>query len=544
MNNFISKIIEKNETNGLIFRFPPENSFHLHLGHAKAIHLNYILSKKYNGKFNLRIDDTNPTNEKNEYTESIINDLKWLGVEPSEILYASDYFEIMEHYALVLIEAGKAYVCDLTQDEWIEYRGVPTKPGKESPFRKRSIEENRKIFDDMCLGKYEEGEKVLRLKLDMNSPNLHMRDPIIYRIKKTPHHRRPVNDNGRPWNVLPMYDYAHCISDAIEGITYSLCTLEFEVHRPLYDWIINTIKETGVNLHNPRQIEFARLNVDYTILSKRKLLELVKANVVNGFDDPRMPTISGLKRRGYTAKSLFDFMDKVGIAKRENVIDVKLLEHSVREDLNTISHRRFAVLDPLKLIITNYPVDKVEKIKSINNPEDDSFGTRDIIFSRELWIEKEDFKEEANRKYKRLVVGRDIRLKNGYIINCTGCKKDDDGNILEVYAEYYPESRSGADNSNIKSKGTIHYISTENCFDAEVRLYDRLFKTSLPETLDDLNKESLIIKKSCKLENSLKEFEVGTPIQFERLGYFCVDENSTKENPIFNRTIELRSKWT
>jgi glutaminyl-tRNA synthetase len=543
MNNFITDIINS-EDNKKSFRFPPEPNGFLHLGHAKSIHLNFSLAENYKGTCNLRFDDTNPDAESEEYVSSIIKDLEWLGVEPTEVLYASDYFDIMEHYALLLIEAGKAYVCDLTQDEWVEYRGVPTKPGKESPFRKRTIEENREIFDDMCLGKYEEGEKVLRLKLDMTSSNLHMRDPIIYRIKKTPHHRRPTNDIGRPWNVLPMYDYAHCISDAIEGITYSLCTLEFEVHRPLYDWIIDSLKELGVDFEKPRQIEFARLNVDYTVLSKRKLLELVEKGIVSGWTDPRMPTISAMRRRGYTAKAIFDFMDKVGIAKRENVIDVKLLEHSVREDLNSISHRRFAVLDPLKLIITNYPEDKTEKIKSNNNPEDESFGTRELTFSRELWIEKEDFKEEANRKYKRLVIGRDVRLKNGYIVNCTGCKKDDDGNILEVYAEYYPKSRSGSDNSGIKTSGTIHYVSSEDCFDAEVRLYDRLFKTSSPETLDDLNEESLIIKKCCKLENSLKEFEVGTPIQFERLGYFCVDEDSTKENPIFNRTIELRNKWT
>lgn len=535
MDNFITEIIDndlKLESAGKVaVRFPPEPNGFLHLGHAKSMHLNFGIAKEYGGTCNLRFDNTNPDNQDRKYFDAIKEDVDWLGFKPSSTREAGSlgYMEFFLDVALHLIKEGHAYVCFLSKEEIAENRGVPTRPGVDSPQRDADILTNSVYFEKMCVGDIEDGEAVLRAKIDMSSPNLHMRDPIIYRIK-----------DGKVW---PMYDFAHCLSDAFEGITHSLCTLEFEVHRPLYEWVLE--KSDWDTYEMPKQIEFARLNLDYTVLSKRKLKELVDGNYVDGWDDPRMPTIAGLRRRGYTPDAIKNFMDKIGVAKRDNNIDIALLEHCLREELNKKAIRRFAVLDPLKLVITNFDKLLIDRLAAINNPEDADAGSREMTFSRELWIEKDDFREEANSKYKRMVVDRYTRLKYGYIVKCTGCLKDVDGNVVEVYAEYVPESRSGNDTSGIKPKGAIHWVSDRDCIEADVYLYDRLFKEKEPDSLEDfkdgINEDSLKVLKDCKLEASLENAELGVSYQFERLGYFCVETNS--KILTFNRTIELRSNW-
>jgi glutaminyl-tRNA synthetase len=545
--NFIESIIEEdlhnNKNEGRIhLRFPPEPNGYLHIGHAKSICLNFGLSESYNGLCNLRFDDTNPEKEDVEYVDSIKEDIKWLGFEWNDKpYYTSNYFGQLYQWAVKLIKDGKAYVDDQQQALISEQRGVPTRPGVESPGRKRSIEENLRLFEEMKTGLHPDGAMVLRAKVDMASPNMHMRDPIMYRILHEEHH-----NTGNEWNIYPMYDWAHGQSDFIEGITHSVCTLEFEVHRPLYDWFLDQIVEGG---YRPRQIEFARLNLSYTVMSKRKLLQLVNENYVNGWDDPRMPTISGLRRRGYTPESIRAFADRIGVAKRDNVIDVGLLEFSVREHLNQIAPRVFGVLNPVKVIITNYPEDKVEEMELINNPEDPDAGSRIVPFTRELYIEREDFMEDPPKKFFRMGPGREVRLKGGYIVKCEDFKKDKDGTISEIYCTYDPNTKSGSDTSGKKVKGTLHWVSASHSFDAEVRLYDRLFKDEDPASEMDrgfeeiLNPDSLKVLTNCKLEPSLKDAQIGDKFQFQRLGYFCVDKDSTTEKMVFNRTVPLRDSW-
>ncbi len=545
--NFIEAIIEEdlmnNKNEGRVhLRFPPEPNGYLHIGHAKSICLNFGLAEKYNGLCNLRFDDTNPTKEDTEYVDSIKEDIKWLGFQWHDApYYASDYFDKLYEWAVMLIKKGKAYVDEQPQEVISEQRGVPTRPGIESPYRNRPVEESLDLFERMKAGEFPDGSKVLRAKIDMSSPNMHMRDPIMYRILHAEHHR-----TGNKWNIYPMYDFAHGQSDYIEGITHSLCTLEFEIHRPLYDWFLDQIADGD---YRPRQIEFARLNLSYTVMSKRKLLELVEKKLVNGWDDPRMPTISGLRRRGYTPESIRNFADRIGIAKRDNVIDVGLLEFSVREHLNKIAPRVFGVLNPVKVIITNYPEDKTEEMELVNNPEDENSGTRKIPFSREIYIEKEDFMENPPKKFFRLGPGREVRLKGAYIIKCEDYKKDENGEITEIYCTYDPETRSGLSGAQRKVKGTLHWVSAKHCIDAEVRLYDRLFMDEDPTGHKDkdfkefLNPDSLKILKNCKLEPSLKTAKTGDKFQFQRLGYFCVDKDSAPENIIFNRTVPLRDSW-
>jgi len=545
--NFIESIIEEdlhnNKNEGRIhLRFPPEPNGYLHIGHAKSICLNFGLSESYNGLCNLRFDDTNPEKEDVEYVDSIKEDIKWLGFEwNDQPYYTSNYFGQLYEWAVKLIKDGKAYVDDQPQALISEQRGVPTRPGVESPGRKRSIEENLRLFEEMKTGVHPDGSMVLRAKVDMASPNMHMRDPIMYRILHEEHH-----NTGDEWNIYPMYDWAHGQSDFIEGITHSVCTLEFEVHRPLYDWFLDQIVEGD---YRPRQIEFARLNLSYTVMSKRKLLQLVNENYVNGWDDPRMPTISGLRRRGYTPESIRAFADRIGVAKRDNVIDVGLLEFSVREHLNQIAPRVFGVLNPVKVIITNYPEGKVEEMELINNPEDPDAGSRTVPFTRELYIEREDFMEDPPKKFFRMGPGREVRLKGGYIVKCEDFKKDVDGNIAEIYCTYDPNTKSGSDTSGKKVKGTLHWVSASHSFDAEIRLYDRLFKDEDPASEMDrgfeeiLNPDSLKILENCKLEPSLKDAKEGDKFQFQRLGYFCVDKDSTSEKMVFNRTVPLRDSW-
>ncbi len=544
--NFIESIIEEdinNNVNGgkVITRFPPEPNGYLHIGHAKSICLNFGLAIKYNGKCNLRFDDTNPITEETEYVESIKEDIAWLGFEWDEERYTSDYFGQLYEWARMLIRKGLAYVDDQSAEEISATRGTPTRPGVESPFRDRPVEENLDLFERMKKGEFPDGSKVLRARIDMSSPNMHLRDPAMYRIKKAEHHR-----TGGEWCIYPMYDFAHGQSDYIEGVTHSICTLEFEVHRPLYDWFLDHIAEGD---YRPRQYEFARLNLSYTVMSKRKLLELVDKCIVSGWDDPRMPTLSGLRRRGYTPASIRNFSDKVGVAKRENLIDVSLLEHSVREDLNKVALRRMAVLDPVKLIINNYP-ERDEMMSAVNNPEDPEAGRREMPFSRELYIERNDFMEDPPRKFFRLGPGRKVRLKYGYIIECTDYKKDPDtGMVTEVYCNYFPESRSGQDTSGIKVKGTIHWVSAAHAVRAEVRLYDRLFTVEDPagdkekDFKEFINPDSLKVIENCYVEPALKQVRPLEHFQFERLGYFCADQDSTKEKPVFNRTVALRDNW-
>ena len=547
--HFIQTIIEEDLRNGknekrVHTRFPPEPNGYLHIGHAKSICLNFGLAEQYNGLCNLRFDDTNPTKEEVEYVDSIKEDVRWLGFDwDNREYYASDYFEILYGYAVEIIKKGKAYVCDLSAAEISANRGTPTRPGVESPYRDRSVDENLDLFHRMRAGEFPEGSKVLRAKIDMSSPNMHMRDPIMYRIMFAHHHR-----TGDQWCIYPTYDYAHGQSDFIEGITHSICTLEFEVHRPLYDWFLDQIVEPG--FYRPRQYEFARLNLSYTIMSKRKLLELVKGKFVSGWDDPRMPTIGGLRRRGYTPESIRYFADRIGVAKRDNVIDVALLEHSIREDLNKIALRRMAVINPVKLVIDNYPDETVEYLDAINNPEDPEAGTRKMPFSKELFIEREDFMEDAPPKFFRLKPGGEVRLKYAYIIKCESIEKDENGEIKVIHCSYDPETRSGMPLSNRKVKATIHWLSAPHALSAEIRLFDRLFTAEMPDNVeegqdykDHLNPDSLKVNQGF-VENSFAEAQSLDKFQFERLGYFCVDPGSKNDKLIFNRTVTLRDAWT
>lgn len=541
--NFIEQAIEQDLAAGRFSavktRFPPEPNGYLHIGHAKSICLNFGLAKRYGGTCNLRFDDTNPTKEETEYVDSIQEDVRWLGFEWDELRYASDYFEQLYQWAVELIKQDKAYVCDLSGEQTREYRGTLTVPGKNSPNRDRSVEENLDLFARMRAGEFADGQRTLRAKIDMAAPNMTMRDPVMYRIMHARHHR-----TGDQWCIYPMYDWAHGQSDSLEGISFSLCTLEFENHRPLYDWFCQAL-----GIYHPRQIEFARLNLTYTVLSKRKLLQLVRDKHVQGWDDPRMPTISGLRRRGYTPESIRSFCAEIGVAKFNSTIDVVKLENAVREHLNRVAPRRMAVLDPVKLTITNWPEGEVEMVEAVNNPEDPAAGTRQVPFSGTLYIEREDFREEAPRKFFRLKKGGAVRLRAAYIIDCHDVVKDADGTIIEVLCTYDPETRSGA-GSDRKVKGTIHWVSAPQAADVEVRLYDRLFKVSHPDVaeeegqtfLDHLNPDS-IQTLTAKVEPALAECEVGEQVQFERLGYFVVDRDSTAPMRVYNRIVPLRDTW-
>lgn len=544
--NFLEQIITKdlagNKAAGRVHtRFPPEPNGYLHIGHAKSICLNFGLASQFNGKCNLRFDDTNPTKEEQEYVDSIKEDVRWLGFDWEEReFYASDYFEKLYAFAVFLIRKGKAYVCEMTAGEISGSRGTPAVPGKESPWRNRPVEESLDLFERMRKGEFPDGSKVLRAKIDMASPNMHMRDPVMYRILHAHHHR-----TGDDWCIYPMYDWAHGQSDYLEGITHSICTLEFEVHRPLYDWFLD---ELEVRNDRPRQIEFARLNLSYTIMSKRKLLSLVQEGQVSGWDDPRMPTISGLRRRGYTPASLRVFAERVGVAKRENVIEVGMLEHCVREDLNKTSARAMAVFNPVKLIIDNYPEDQVEELEGILNPENPEAGTRLIPFSKTLYIEREDFMEDPPKKFFRLFPGGEVRLKYAYIIRCDHVVKNDRGEVTEIHCTYDPETKSGMQ-SNKKVKGTLHWVSADHAVKAEVRLYDRLFSVPEPEDVEEgedfrkhLNPDSLVVT-SALIEPALAGVWPGQRFQFERNGYYCVDPDSRNDALVFNRTVALRDSW-
>jgi len=524
-------------------RFPPEPNGYLHIGHAKSICLNFGVADDFDGLCNLRFDDTNPTKEDIEYVESIQEDVRWLGFDwEDRLFYASDYFEQLYTYAEQLIQDGKAYVDSLTADEIREYRGTLTEPGTNSPYRDRSAEESLDLFRRMRSGEFPDGAYVLRARIDMASPNINMRDPTLYRIRHAAHHR-----TGDRWVIYPTYDYAHPISDAMEGITHSLCTLEFEDHRPLYDWVVDNIRHDAAFHSRPQQIEFARLNLNYTVMSKRKLLALVEQKLVAGWDDPRMPTIAGLRRRGCTPEAIRDFCARIGVAKKENVIDVALLEHTVREDLNRRARRALAVLRPLRVVIENYPDDRVEEVEAINNPEDPSAGTRRIPFSRVLYIEHDDFMEHPPKKFFRLSPGNEVRLRYAYILKCERVEKDGSGNILELRCTVDLDSLSGATSAR-RVKGTIHWVSAAHACNAEVRLYDRLFKSADPgqdgrDPLDDLNPDSLETVTACKVEPSLATAAAGTRLQFERLGYFSVDPDSRSGAPVFNRTVTLKDTW-
>lgn len=546
--NFIEQIVEsdlKAGKNGgrLNTRFPPEPNGYLHIGHAKAICMDFGIAEKFGGTCNLRFDDTNPVKEDVEYVDSIMEDIHWLGFDWGDRLYyASDYFPKLWDLAIRLIKEGKAYVDEQSSEEIARQKGTPTQPGIESPYRNRSVEENLDLFERMNKGEFEEGRFVLRAKIDMASPNMHFRDPIMYRIIKHPHHR-----TGTKWNVYPMYDFAHGQSDYFEGVTHSICTLEFEVHRPLYEYFV---KELADDSYCPRQIEFNRLNLTYTVMSKRKLLQLVKEGLVAGWDDPRMPTICGLRRRGYTPESIKNFIQKIGYTKYDGIISVSLLEHSIREDLNKTATRVSAVLNPVKLIITNYPENKVEYLETENNPEDPEAGTHQIPFTRVLYIERDDFMENPPKKFFRLAPDQEVRLKSAYIIKCTGIKKDSDGNVEEIYCEYDPDTRSGMSGSMRKVKGTLHWVSAEYSSTAEVRLYDRLFNVENPAEEKDvdfrelLNPDSLKIVDNCRIEPYLAEnAKPGNRYQFQRTGYFCVDPDSTDGHLVFNRTVSLKDSW-
>ena len=546
-SNFIKHIIEEdlknNRNDGKVHtRFPPEPNGYLHIGHAKSICLNFGMAARFSGICNLRMDDTNPSKEDKEYVNAITEDVRWLGYDwDDRLFYASDYFEQLYECSVRLIEAGKAYVCDLTPDEVRTHRGTLTEPGKESQYRNRSVAENLDLFERMRAGEFEDGFRTLRAKIDMASGNINMRDPVIYRIQREMHYR-----TGDKWCIYPMYDFAHCVSDSIEEITHSLCTLEFEDHRPLYDWFLEQL-----NVHRPQQIEFARLNLSYTILSKRKLLMLVEKKYVNGWDDPRMLTISGLRRRGYTPESIRDFCDRIGVAKKESTVDMALLEHCVREDLNKRANRVLAVLRPLKVVITNYPEDQVEEMDAINNPEDMNMGTRKVPFSRELYIEKDDFMEEPPKKFFRLAPGREVRLRYAYFIKCIHVVKDEQtGEISELHCTYDPATRGGDSPDGRKVKATLHWVSAGHSIEAEVRLYNHQFNKANPEEdaeeddfLSNLNHDSLEILKSCRLEPSLADAVPGDRCQFERIGYFCVDSDSSERHPVFNRTVTLKDTW-
>jgi glutaminyl-tRNA synthetase len=544
--HFIREIIlddlQTNKYGGRVHtRFPPEPNGYLHIGHAKSICLNFGLAREFGGKCNLRFDDTNPCKEEVEYVESIQEDVRWLGFEWDGLYYASDYFRQLYEWAILLIQKGKAYVCDLTADQLREYRGTLTEPGRESPWRNRSVDENLDLFTRMKAGEFPDGSRTLRAKIDMASPNLNMRDPVMYRILHAEHH-----NTGNEWCIYPMYDYAHGQSDSIEGITHSICTLEFEDHRPLYDWFI---REIGI--YAPQQIEFDRLNLTYTLLSKRKLLQLVQTGVVSGWDDPRMPTLSGIRRRGYTPEAIRTFCSRIGVSKTNGVVEMGLLEHAVREDLNLRAHRVMAVLKPLKLVIENYPEDRVELMEAVNNPEDPSYGVRQVPFTRELYIEQEDFREDPPKQYFRLSPGKEVRLRYGYLVTCTGVVKNERGEITEIRCTYDPATKGGNTPDGRKVKGTIHWVSASHAVEAEVRLYDYLFLTpdpnEAPEGQDwtaNLNPASLAVVPAAKCEPSLASSRPGDRFQFERLGYFCVDKDSAPGRLVFNRTIGLRDTWT
>jgi len=543
--NFIEEIVEEdlaNHKNGglVITRFPPEPNGYLHIGHAKSICLNFGLADKYGGKTNLRFDDTNPVKEDVEYVDSIREDVRWLGFNWENEFYASDYFEQLYDFAVQLIKKGLAYVDDSSAEQIAALKGTPTEPGKPSPFRDRSVEENLDLFARMRQGEFAEGSKVLRAKVDLASPNMHLRDPLMYRIKHAHHHR-----TGDQWCIYPMYDFAHGQSDAIEHITHSICTLEFEVHRPLYDWFIQQLE-----LFPSRQIEFARLNLTYTVMSKRKLLQLVQEGHVSGWDDPRMPTISGLRRRGFTPASIRAFADRIGVARRDNLIDVALLEYCIREDLNQTATRVMAVLDenPIKVVLTNYPEGQTEELITDNNPEDPNAGQRFMPFSRELYIEREDFMENPPKKFFRLSPGGMVRLKSAYIIRCEEVIKDANGEVTELRCTYIPESKSGSDTSGIKVQGTLHWVSVPHAITAEVRLYDRLFtvedlSNAEGDFKDHINPDSLQVLKKAYLEPSLQSAHAGDRFQFMRKGYFCLDADSTPESLVFNRTVTLKDTW-
>ena len=548
LNDFVRQKIredlKENKNDGRVHtRFPPEPNGYLHIGHALSIWLNFGIAEDFNGKCNLRFDDTNPEKEEVEYVDSIKEDIKWLGYDwEDRLFFASDYFEQLYDFAVELIKKGRAYVDSLSPEEIKEYRGTPTEPGKESPYRNRSVEENFDLFEKMRAGEFEEGTHLLRAKIDMSSPNMNLRDPAIYRIRKATHHR-----TGDKWCIYPMYDFAHGQSDALEGITHSICTLEFENHRPLYDWLLDNL---SVPCH-PQQIEFARLNLTYTVMSKRKLLALVEKNIVSGWDDPRMPTLSGFRRRGYTPESIKNFVEKAGIAKRESISDISLLEHCIKEDLNKKAQRVMTVLNPVKVIFDNYPEEQTEELDAVNNPEDESMGKRKITFSREIYIEREDFMEDPPKKFFRLSPGNEVRLRYAYIIKCVGVVKDETTReIKEIHCTYDPETRSGMPQSSRKVKGTIHWISSSNCLNAEVRLYDRLFTVENPtkdkekDFTDFLNPNSLQVLTNCKVEPWLEDAKPLDKLQFERRGYFCVDsKDSSSKKLIFNRTVPLRDTW-
>ena len=542
--NFLEEIVAEDVKNGkhggrVLTRFPPEPNGYLHIGHSKSICLNFGLAQQFGGKTNLRFDDTNPVTEDTEYVESIKNDIRWLGFNWANEFYASDYFEQLYEYACELIKKGLAYVDDSTAEEIAAMKGTPTEPGKNSPYRDRSVEENLDLFARMRAGEFKDGDKTLRAKIDMASPNMHFRDPLMYRIRHVAHHR-----TGNKWCIYPMYDYAHGQSDSIENITHSICTLEFEVHRPVYDWFIEKL-----NIFPSHQYEMARLNLTYTVMSKRKLLQLVNEKHVSGWDDPRMPTLSGYRRRGYTPESIREFCDRIGVARRENMIDVGLLEYFIREDLNRTANRAMVITDPIKLIIDNYETGKVEMLPGENNPEaEDKGGIREIPFSNELWIERDDFMEEPAKKYFRLGPGLKVRLKHAFIVECTSFKKDDNGNVTEIHCNYFPESKSGHDTSGISVKGVIHWVSAPHAIRCELRMYDRLFIPEDPSNAegdfkDHINPNSLEVISNAYAEPELKKAKAGDKFQFIRKGYFCMDPDSTENNPVFNKTVGLKDSW-
>ena len=560
--NFIEAAVEKDLAEGknggrVQTRFPPEPNGYLHIGHAKAICLDFGIAERHGGICNLRFDDTNPTKEDEEYVEAIKEDIQWLGYQWGNIYYASDYFQQLWDFAIRLIEEGKAYIDEQTSEQIAQQKGTPTQPGIESPYRNRPIEESLALFKKMNTGEIAEGAMVLRAKIDMANPNMHFRDPIIYRVVNHPHHR-----TGTTWKAYPMYDFAHGQSDFFEGVTHSLCTLEFVVHRPLYDLFIDWLKEgEDLNDNRPRQTEFNKLNLSYTLMSKRNLLTLVKENLVNGWDDPRMPTICGFRRRGYSPESIRKFIDKIGYTTYDALNEFALLESAVREDLNARAIRVSAVINPVKLIITNYPEGQVEELEAINNPEDPEAGSHTIEFSRELWMEREDFMEDAPKKYFRMTPGQEVRLKNAYIVKCTGCKKDENGEVTEVYCEYDPNTRSGMPDANRKVKGTLHWVSRAHCQKAEVRLYDRLWKVENPrdelaaireekncsplEAMKEIiNPNSLEIRKNCYVEKFVATLPKLSYLQFQRIGYFNIDSESTPDNLVFNRTVGLKDTWS
>ena len=552
-NSFVEQLIEEDLANGknggrIQTRFPPEPNGYIHIGHAKAICMDFGAAEKYGGICNLRFDDTNPSKEDTEYVDSIMEDIKWLRFHWANVYYASDYFQQLWDLAVWMIKQGLAYIDEQTSEQMAAQKGTPTTPGTESPYRHRPVEENLELFNKMNTPEAVEGSMVLRAKLDMSNPNMHFRDPVIYRIIHTPHHR-----TGTKWHAYPMYDFAHGQSDFFEGVTHSICTLEFVPHRPLYDKLVDFLKEykgETDNLHDnrPRQIEFNRLNLTYTVMSKRKLHTLVDEHLVSGWDDPRMPTVCGMRRRGYSAQSIRNFIKSIGYTKFDALNDYALLEAAVRDDLNARACRVSAVLDPVKLIITNYPEGQTEELEAVNNPENEADGSHTITFSRNLWIEREDFMEDAPKKFFRMTPGKEVRLKNAYIIKCTGCKKDESGKVVEIYAEYDPESKSGMEGANKKVKGTLHWVSTNHCMPAEVRIYDRLFMVENPSADERdfhelLNPNSLCVLKNCYVENYLAEKKPGEFLQFQRIGYFTPDLDSTPDKLIFNKTVGLKDSW-